>query len=130
MSSDPSPAAPTVLIVEDDPRIADFMTRGLRASGFVPEWVTTAAEALERIETGGIAVQILDLGLPDFDGLVLMRRLIDRGATVPTVIVTARTDPKDRAIAASLGAQSYITKPFAFADLLAAVRACARQDSR
>jgi DNA-binding response OmpR family regulator len=114
-----------VLIVEDDPRIADFMTRGLRASGFVPEWVTTAAEALERIEAGGIAVHILDLGLPDFDGLVLLRQLIDRGTMVPTVIVTARTDPKDRAIAASLGVKRYITKPFAFADLLAAVRALA-----
>jgi two-component system response regulator QseB len=116
---------PTVLIVEDDERIADFMRRGLRASGFTVEWVATGAEALERILAGGVDVQILDLGLPDFDGLVLMQQLNERGASVPTVVVTARSDPKYRNEAASLGVHTYITKPFAFADLVAAVRASA-----
>ena len=115
--------APIVLIVEDDPRIADFMRRGLRASGFAVEWVETGAVALERIVAGGVAVQILDLGLPDIDGLELLRELNERGAAVPTVVVTARSDPRYRVQAQELGAQTYITKPFAWADLLAAVRA-------
>lgn len=116
---------PTVLIVEDDPRIADFMDRGLRKSGFAVEWVTTAGEALQRLTEGGIDVHILDLGLPDMDGLDLQRELITRGIRVPTVVVTARTDPRDRQIAESLGMRTYITKPFAWAELLAAVRAAA-----
>ncbi len=127
--SDVSPSSPVkVLVVEDDPRIADFMKRGLRASGFVVEWVTTAGEALQHLTAGGFAVQVLDLGLPDMDGLVLLRMAIDRGAAVPTVVVTARTDPKDRAAADALGVAAYITKPFAWADLLAAVRSSAGQD--
>lgn len=125
MEHDATPAAPTVLIVEDDERIADFMRRGLRASGFTVEWVATGAEALERILAGGVAVQILDLGLPDFDGLELMRKLRDQGAAVPTVVVTARSDPRYRNEAVTLGVHTYITKPFAFADLVAAVRASA-----
>jgi DNA-binding response OmpR family regulator len=123
VGTDITPPAPTILIVEDDSRIAAFITKGLRASGFVCEWVTTGGEALERIEAGGIDVQILDLGLPDVDGLVILQELIDRGSSVPTVIVTARSDPKDRSKAMSLGAKTYLTKPFAFSDLLAAVRA-------
>ena len=123
MPDDAPAATTTVLVVEDDPRIASFMNKGLRASGFDCEWVTTGTEALERIEAGGVAVQVLDLGLPDIDGLVLLRMLIDRGASVPTVIVTARSDPKDRRAALALGVSTYLTKPFAFADLLAAVRA-------
>lgn len=116
----------TVLIVEDDPRIAEFMGRGLRASGFLVDWVTTALEARERIDAGTVDVQILDLGLPDMDGLDLLRELIKTGKTVPTVIVTARTDPRDRVAAEALGVRSYITKPFAWKDLLAAVRALAK----
>jgi DNA-binding response OmpR family regulator len=119
------PGPPVVLIVEDDERIAMFMIKGLRASGFTPEWVTTGTEALERLETGDIAVQVLDLGLPDMDGLDLLRQLNQRGDPTPTVIVTARTDPKDRKSGLDLGASVYITKPFPFADLVAAVRSCA-----
>jgi two-component system copper resistance phosphate regulon response regulator CusR len=114
---------PTVLIVEDDPRIADFMRRGLRASGFTVEWVETGNAAHERIVAGGIAVQILDLGLPDIDGLTLLRMLREDGTSVPTVVVTARSDPRHRSDALALGIRTYITKPFAWADLLAAVRA-------
>ncbi len=103
----PAPAAsgrePTVLVVEDDFRIADFMVRGLSASGFLIYWVTTAEEALERIAVGDIDVQVLDLGLPDMDGLDVLRELIRSQRELPTVVVTARSDPKDRMIAESLG---------------------------
>jgi two-component system copper resistance phosphate regulon response regulator CusR len=123
--SDEGTPRPIVLIVEDDARIADFMRRGLRASGFEVEWVTTAYEARHRIVSGGIAVQVLDLGLPDMDGLTLLRELREAGASVTTVIVTARSDPRYRADAVALGVQTYLTKPFAWADLLAAVREAA-----
>lgn len=120
--SDEQPSQ-TVLVVEDDPRIADFMVRGLRASGFAVDWVTTAGEALDRLAAGGVALQVLDLGLPDVDGLVMLRDAIERGLDVPTIVVTARTDPRDRAAAAALGVETYLTKPFAWADFLSAVRA-------
>ena len=106
------------------------MDRGLRKSGFAVEWMTTAGEALERLARGGIDIHILDLGLPDMDGLDLQRELIRRGIAVPTVVVTARTDPRDRAEAESLGLHRYITKPFAWKDLLSAVQACASVTDR
>ena len=115
-------ARPTVLIVEDDPRIVDFMRKGLVASGFDVEWVTTALEAADRIALGGVDVQILDLGLPDMDGLILLKDLADAGRLTPTVVVTARSDPRDRREALALGARHYLTKPFAWSEFLAAVR--------
>lgn len=115
---------PLVLVVEDDQRIASFIVKGLGASGFVVEWVTTGAEAIDRITQGGVDVQVLDLGLPDIDGLVVMRQLVERGNDVPVVIVTARTDPRDKAAALALGATSYLTKPFPWRELVAAVRGC------
>jgi DNA-binding response OmpR family regulator len=120
------PVSPTVLIVEDDPRIVDFMRKGLRASGFDVSWVATAGEARTVIEAGGVDVQILDLGLPDMDGLILLKELRDLGRLVPTVVVTARSDPRDRREALSLGARHYLTKPFAWVDLLEAVRDCSK----
>lgn len=117
---------PVVLVVEDDDRIAAFLVKGLRAKGFAVDWVTTGNGALERISGGDVGVLVLDLGLPDIDGLDVMRDLAARRVTVPTVIVTARTDPRDRAAAMSLGAKRYLTKPFAWAELLAAVQECSR----
>ena len=121
----PAPSLPpTVLVVEDDARIAAILLKGLRASGFAVEWVETGAAAIESVEGGGISVLVLDLGLPDIDGLDVMRDLIARDLAVPTVIVTARTDPRDRAAALALGAKRYLTKPFAWAELLGAVQDC------
>ncbi len=120
-----NPPSPVILIVEDDPRIASFMNKGLKAAGYLVEWVTTGAEALGRIRAGGVSVQILDLGLPDIDGLVLLRDLTSVKAAVPTVVVTARTDPRDRREAMSLGARFYLTKPFAWAELMSSVKSCA-----
>ena len=121
MGDDPTPM-PIVLIVEDDVLIVDFMRRGLRASGYAVEHVGTAYAALDRVLVGGVSVQILDLGLPDMDGLTLLRELNARGGSVPTIIVTAKSDPRYRLEATALGVRTYLTKPFAWADLLAAVR--------
>ena len=124
-TGDKSPSVPTVLVVEDDPRIASVLMKGLRMHGFAAEWVTNGSEAIARLDEGGIDVHLLDLGLPDIDGLDVLRQLRDRGTEVPTVIVTARTDPRDRAAALALGVKHYLTKPFAWAELADAVRASA-----
>jgi DNA-binding response OmpR family regulator len=120
----------TVLIVEDDERIASFMSKALRASGFEVEWVTCGRDAIERVQGGEIDVQILDLGLPDIDGLEVLRELAEGGSWTPSIVVTARTDPRDREQAMALGAQQYLTKPFALADLLASIRVSCSRTSR
>lgn len=116
------PAAPTVLLVEDDPKIVSFLAKGFRREGFRLDSVSTGAEALARLEDGGIDVLLLDLGLPDRDGLEVLREMRDRGMDVPVIVVTGRTDPRDRTIALSLGVRAYLTKPFPWTDLLAEVR--------
>jgi DNA-binding response OmpR family regulator len=117
-----SPSA-TVLLVEDDPKIASFLNKGLRHEGFHVDWVTTGEEAISRLDDGGVDLLLLDLGLPDIDGLEVLRELRKRGMDLPVIVVTGRTDPHDRSIALSLGVSAYLTKPFPWGELLAAVRA-------
>ena len=114
-----------VLVVEDDPKIAAMLAKGLRAKRFDVEIVSTGLEAVARVEQGGIDVQLLDLGLPDIDGLEVVRRLRQQGHDVPVIVITARSDPQDRELAMELGVTEYLTKPFAWAELWAAVAACA-----
>jgi DNA-binding response OmpR family regulator len=117
------PAPATVLLLEDDPKIASFLSKGLRREGLGFEWYSSGMEALARMDRGGIDVLLLDLGLPDIDGLEVLRVLRDRGMVLPVIVITGRSDPRDRAVALSLGVVAYLTKPFAWADLLGAVRA-------
>ena len=112
-----------VLIVEDDERIASFLIKGLGANGFIVEWVQDGSAAIAAVEQGGIAAVLLDLGLPDVDGLDVLRGWSDAGCTVPVVVLTARSDPRDRETALSLGAVSYLTKPAPFRNVVAAIRA-------
>jgi DNA-binding response OmpR family regulator len=121
------PAAATVLIVEDDPKIVSFLGKGLRREGFRFEWIATGREAITRLDEGGVDLLLLDLGLPDIDGLEVLRELRGRGMDLPVVIITGRSDPRDRAVALSLGVAAYLTKPFAWADLLAMIRAAMDQ---
>jgi DNA-binding response OmpR family regulator len=121
MMGAPDPA--TVLLVEDDPKIASLLTKGLRREGLQVDWVSTGEESLARLGEGGVALLLLDLGLPDVDGLEVLREMRERGMDVPVIVVTGRSDPRDRAIALSRGVRAYLTKPFAWAELLATVRA-------
>jgi DNA-binding response OmpR family regulator len=120
-------STPTVLVVEDDPKVASFLSKGLRREGFQMDWVSTGSEAISRLDGGGADVLVLDLGLPDIDGLEVLRRARDRGIAVPVVVITGRSDPRDRATALSLGVGVYLTKPFRWTDLLAAIRAAVEQ---
>jgi two-component system response regulator QseB len=81
-------------------------------------------DAIARIEAGGVDLLLLDLGLPDIDGLDVLRVLRTRGLAVPVIVITARSDPRDREAALELGARAYLTKPFAWAGVWAAVRRC------
>jgi two-component system, OmpR family, response regulator len=116
--------AARVLVVEDDPRIAAMFEKGLRARHLDVETVGTGADALARIRSGGIDVQLLDLGLPDIDGLDLLRRLRAEQPSVPVIVITARSDPRDRQTAIDLGVADYLTKPFDWSQVWAAIDAC------
>jgi DNA-binding response OmpR family regulator len=112
-----------LLIVEDEELIASFIKKGLRAHGYGVEWVRTGREGLERAADADISLVILDLGLPDLDGLKVLEGLRERGATVPILVLSARTRVDDRVQGLNLGADDYLVKPFAFEELLARVRA-------
>ena len=113
----------TLLIVEDEQRVASFLDKGLRAHGHTVEWVQTGQDALRRLADPGISLVILDLGLPDLDGLDVLENLRQRGSAVPVLVLSARGRIGDRVKGLNLGADDYLGKPFAFEELLARVRA-------
>ena len=116
-----------VLIVEDEPRIAGFLAKGLQRQGYDVQIAYSGFEALEwtgrEDAAEPIDLIVLDLGLPDIDGLDVLRELQARGSDVPVLVLTARTDESDRAAALRLGAVEYLTKPLPFPDFLGRVRA-------
>jgi DNA-binding response OmpR family regulator len=121
-----------VLIVEDDPRIASFLDKGLRAEGYVTSVATNAAEAntyAEAFDTD-LSLVLLDLGLPDGSGTGVLQRLRQRQSDVPVIILTARSDVSDKVRGLDLGANDYVTKPFVFEELLARVRAALRTSAQ
>jgi DNA-binding response OmpR family regulator len=112
-----------LLVVEDEERVASFLHKGLRAHGYDVEWVQTGQDALRRLMHPGISLVILDLGLPDLDGLDVLEGLRGRGSAVPVLVLSARGRVDDRVTGLNLGADDYLGKPFAFEELLARVRA-------
>jgi DNA-binding response OmpR family regulator len=112
-----------LLVVEDEVRIASFLVKGLSAQGYDVDAVATGSEALVRGRDPGLDLLILDLGLPDVDGLEVLRRLRREGRQLPVIILTARAAVEGLVEGLALGADDYLTKPFAFDELLARVRA-------
>jgi DNA-binding response OmpR family regulator len=112
-----------LLVVEDEARIASFLIKGLSAQGYWVEAVTTGAQAIVRARDPDLDLVILDLGLPDVDGLEVLRQLRRDGWELPVIIVTARAGVERLVEGLALGADDYLTKPFAFDELLARVRA-------
>ncbi len=111
-----------ILIAEDEPRIASFVAKGLRAAGYSPTVVGTAQEAVDLAVTGDFDLLILDLGLPDQDGFTALRRIRDMQVTIPVIILTARSSIDDTVAGLEGGADDYMAKPFRFEELLARVR--------
>ena len=116
-----------ILIVEDEPRIAAFLQKGFAAQGFVTEVAQDVGEALARLRTGPDLV-VLDRGLPDGDGLEVLRELRRTERSLPVIVLTARDAVADTVAGLDQGADDYMTKPFSFEELLARVRARLRAD--
>jgi two-component system, OmpR family, KDP operon response regulator KdpE len=110
-----------ILVVDDEPSILRVVAANLRARGYEALTAASGEAALTMIEAQQPDCIVLDLGLPDVGGLEVLRRL-RTWATTPVVILTARDDERDRATALELGADDYVTKPFAMTELLARVR--------
>jgi DNA-binding response OmpR family regulator len=117
-----------ILVVEDEPRVASFIARGLEGSGYTTEVIRTGAEAVERVLSGEpVDLVLLDVGLPDRDGFAVLAdiRTVDRNT--PVIMLTAQGDVASRVKGLDLGADDYLPKPFDFDELLARIRAQLRQ---
>jgi DNA-binding response OmpR family regulator len=119
----------SVLLAEDDPSISDPLARALRREGYDVDVSADGPGTLGRALGGGIDLIVLDLGLPELDGLEVCRRLRSEGRATPVLVLTARADEVDTVIGLDAGADDYVTKPFRLAELLARVRALLRRGS-
>ena len=118
------------LIVEDDQTIADFVAQGLREAGFAVDRASDGGEGLKAALDQPYDVAIVDVMLPRRDGVALIDELRRRGNTTPVLILSARRSVDDRVRGLQAGGDDYLTKPFAFAELLARVQALVRRASR
>ena len=117
-----------ILIVEDEPAIADTIAYALRTEGYEVVWCTTGEDALRLLNGEGISLIVLDVGLPDVNGFDLCRE-IRKTSGVPILFLTARTDEVDRIVGLELGADDYVPKPFSPREVVARVRAILRRTS-
>jgi len=118
------------LIIEDDRAIADFIARGLREAGFAVDVAVNGDDGLEAALTQEPDIAIVDLMLPGRDGLSLIDELRRQGRSTPVLILSARRSVDDRVRGLQAGGDDYLTKPFAFAELLARVQALVRRATR
>ena len=116
-----------VLLVEDDQRIVDFVQRGLKAEGYVVEVARKGLEAITLGTEGQFQIIILDLGLPDLNGRQVCERLRNAGVDTPILMLTARDTVQDKVTGLRSGADDYMTKPFAFEELLARIEVLMRR---
>lgn len=111
-----------ILIVEDEPRIVSFLEKGLQANGFVTTVARNGKEAIPIAVGNDFNLIILDLGLPEKDGMTVLEELRGQGVQVPIIILTARFEVSDRVVGLEGGADDYLVKPFHFEELLARIR--------
>ena len=117
-----------ILIVEDEPRLASFLEKGLRANGFVTTTSRDGFEATVLADDADFDLMVLDLGLPGTDGLSVLRDVRAAGQRMPVIILSARDDTDVKVAGLERGADDYVTKPFKFEELLARVRVRLRDE--
>jgi heavy metal response regulator len=118
-----------ILVVEDEKKVASFIKRGLEAAHYSVEVEHDGEAAMKRLLEEEYDLVILDVMLPKLDGLSLMKEIRQRRINVPVLVLTARVTVADKVMGLDLGADDYLTKPFAFEELLARVRALLRRGS-
>jgi len=116
-----------ILLVEDDRKAATLLTRGLQEEGFVVDVASTGEDGEEKATVNEYDLLVLDWLLPGKDGLAVCRALRDSGNSIPILMLTARDAVADRVSGLRTGADDYLTKPFAFDELLARIRALLRR---
>ncbi len=114
-----------ILIVEDDPQIRNFISYSLKQEGFPYMTIGTAQGALSTLVSGQIDLMLLDLGLPDFDGMEVIKK-VREWSEMPIIVVSARDQDKEKAAALDSGADDYLTKPFSATELMARIRVALR----
>ena len=115
-----------ILVIEDEPSIADTITYALSTEGFTCTWCATASEGLSRLEEKPVSLIVLDVGLPDLNGFELCKR-IRQTHTTPIIFLTARSDEIDRVVGLEIGGDDYVVKPFSPRELAARVKAVLRR---
>jgi DNA-binding response OmpR family regulator len=118
-----------ILIIEDEPRIASFVSRGLVSAGYQTTIAEDGPEGLELALREPIDLVLLDVGLPTMDGFEVLRQLRGQSSTVPVIMLTARSSTRDTVEGLDAGANDYVAKPFTFDELLARVRSRLRESS-
>ncbi len=111
-----------ILIAEDEPRISNFLEKGLKANGFTTTVASDGKEAIFLALSGDFDLMLLDIGLPDKDGWEVLAELRGQGQQIPIIILSARDDITDKLTGLEGGADDYVTKPFRFEELVARVR--------
>jgi two-component system, OmpR family, response regulator len=119
-----------ILVVEDDRKIASFVVKGLKQSGYAVDHCGDGEEALVFAETTAYDAAVVDLMLPKLDGLSVIQRLRSQGMKVPIIILSAKASVDDRVKGLQAGGDDYLTKPFAFSELLARIQALIRRSTQ
>ncbi len=115
-----------VLVVDDEPAILRFLRAGLAAQGYVVSEAEEGRAALEAVRRQSADLIVLDLGLPDMDGLDVIRRIREGGSAIPIIVLSSRDDEGAKVEALDLGADDFVTKPFGIDELFARIRAAQR----
>ncbi len=118
---------PAILIIEDEPAIADTLLYALATEGFSPRWCATAREGVEALRAQPFALLVLDVGLPDANGFELCKQLRAAGHDLPIVFLTSRASEIDRIVGLEIGGDDYLTKPFSPRELTARVKVILRR---
>lgn len=122
-------AVARILIIEDEPAIADSLAFSLGREGYVPVCAHSGTDGLAHVESGGFALVILDVGLPDLSGFEVCRRIRAIAAELPVMFLTAHSEEIDRVLGFEIGADDYVAKPFSLREVLARVRVILRRNN-